>query len=246
VRLDGRIAAVTGAELPLARGLALALGKAGAAVALFGDVQALASVVRELESADVRAAAIDASWDSREAADEALVVAAESVGQVDVLVHASVPEIAFEHCDFVDVDDERFETIWEGSLRGTMFLLQAAYPYLRDRSGSVILVVPTIAMSGAARLVTYTVVEEAQRVLIKAVARQWGPDGITLNCLAVAPEQVPIGIESTSVSLAPPALGGRGEPEHDLGPVAVFLASDAAAFVTGATIGADGGIWMAP
>jgi NAD(P)-dependent dehydrogenase (short-subunit alcohol dehydrogenase family) len=246
VRIDGRIVAVTGAELPLARGIALALGKAGAAVVLLGDAQALSAVVRELEAADVRAAAIDSSWASREAAEEAFAVAADRVGQVDVVVHAAVPELAFERGDFVDVDEERFEAIWEGSLRGTLFLLQAAFPYLRDRAGRVILVASTIAMSGAAQLVPYTAVEEAQRVLIKAAARQWGPDGITLNCLAVAPEQMPLGIESTAVSLAPAALGGVGDPERDLGPVAVFLASDAAGFVTGATIGADGGIWMAP
>jgi NAD(P)-dependent dehydrogenase (short-subunit alcohol dehydrogenase family) len=53
-------------------------------------------------------------------------------------------------------------------------------------------------------------------------------------------------VSSTTVSLAPPALGGPGDAEHDLGPIAVFLASEAAHFVTGATISADGGIWMAP
>jgi NAD(P)-dependent dehydrogenase (short-subunit alcohol dehydrogenase family) len=108
------------------------------------------------------------------------------------------------------------------------------------------MVTPTASMSGAARLTTYTMVVEAQRVLAKAVARQWGPEGITVNCLAPAPEHVPVGMESAEVSLAPPALGGPGEPEADLGPVAVFLLSDAAHFVTGTTIGADGGIWMAP
>ena len=106
MRLDGRIAAVTGAELPLAGGIALALGKAGAAVALLGDAPALEPVVHELEAADARAAAIDASWDSRESAEEAFAVAADRVGQVDVLVHAAVPQIAFEQCDFIDVDDD--------------------------------------------------------------------------------------------------------------------------------------------
>lgn len=245
-RLDGRIAAVTGAELPLGRGLALALGKAGAAVALLGDARALAPLVTELEAGDARAAAIDATWESREAAEDAFAVAADALGRLDVFLHSWLPAIAFEQCDFADVDDERFDAVWEASMRSTLFLLQAAFPYLQDRAGRVVMVTPTASMSGAARLVPYTTVVEAQRVLAKAVARQWGPDGITVNCLAPAPEHAPIGVESAAVSLAPPALGGHGDAEADLGPVAVFLASDAARFVTGATIGADGGVWMAP
>jgi NAD(P)-dependent dehydrogenase (short-subunit alcohol dehydrogenase family) len=246
VRLDGRIAAVTGAELPLARGLALALGRAGAAVALLGDARALATTVADLEASDTRAAAIAGDWSSRAAADFTLAQVADSLGPPDVLLHAAVPEVAFEQRAFVDLDDDRFEAVWEGSLRGMLFLLQAAFPHLRGRNGRVLLVAPTVSMSGAAGLVPYTVAVEAQRVLIKAAARQWGPDGITLNCLAPAPEHVPIGVESTTVSLAPAALGGPGDAEHDLGPVAVFLASETAHFVTGATICVDGGTWMAP
>ena len=245
-RLDGRIAAVTGAELPFARGLALALGKAGAAVALLGDASALAATVTELEAGDARAVAIDAEWGTREAAEDALAIVADALGPPDVLVHAAQPALAFEQCDLADTDDERFEAVWEGSMRSTLFLLQAAFPYLHDRAGRVLLVTPTPSMSGAARLVPYTMVIEAQRVLAKAAARQWGPDGITVNCLAPAPEHVPIGMESAEVSLAPPALGGPGDPEHDVGPIAAFLASEAARFVTGVTISADGGIWMAP
>ncbi|MEX0666549.1 MAG: SDR family oxidoreductase [Acidimicrobiia bacterium] len=245
-RLDGRVTAVTGAELPLARGLALALGRAGASVALLGDAHELAPAVADLEAADARAAAISADWSSRDSADDALGLVADALGPINVLLHAATPTIAFEQCDFADVDDARFEAVWEMSLRGTLFLLQAAFPHLRGRDGRVLLVTPTVSMSGAARLVPYTVAVEAQRVLIKAAARQWGPDGITLNCVAPAPEHVPIGVESTTVSLAPAALGGPGDAEQDLGPLAVFLASDASHFVTGATISADGGVWMAP
>lgn len=246
-RLEGRIAAVTGAELPLGRGLALALGRAGAAIAVLGDARQLAPIVTELEAGDARGAAIDAEWSSRDAADDALAAVADALGPPDVLVHtAVVPEVAFEMRDLTDVDDARFEMIWEGSLRGTLFLFQAAFPYLRDRAGRVVLVAPTVSMSGAAGLTPYTTALEAQRVLVKATARQWGPDGITLNVLATAPEHAPIGVESTVVSLAPSALGDPGDAERDLGPIAAFLVSDAAHFLTGATISADGGVWMAP
>lgn len=244
--LDGKVAVVTGAELPLARGLALALGRAGAAVALLGDARGLAPAVADLEAAEVRAVAIEPEWTSRETAERALGKVVDALGAIDIVLHSAVPEIAFEQLDFADVDDARFEAIWEVTLRTTLFVLQAGFPHLRGRGGRVLFVTPTVSMSGAARLTPYTAAVEAQRVLLKATARQWGPDGITLNCLAPAPEQVTIGVGSTTVSLAPAALGGPGDPEHDLGPIAVFLASDAGHFVTGATIGADGGIWMSP
>jgi 3-oxoacyl-[acyl-carrier protein] reductase len=167
-------------------------------------------------------------------------------GPADVVVHAAMPEIAFERVDFADVDDDRWDAVWEGTMRTTLFVLQAAFRAMQGRGGSIVLVTPTVSMSGAERLVPYTTAVEGQRLLAKSAARQWGPDGIRVNCVAPAPEQVPIGVESMSVSLAPPALGGPGDVVTDVAPVAVWLASDAAHFVTGVTICADGGVWMAP
>ena len=81
-------------------------------------------------------------------------------------------------------------------------------------------------MSGAEELVPYTTTVEGQRLLAKSAARQWGPDGITINCLAPAPELLPIGVDQHGrSSLAPPAHGAPGDPEADLGPVVVHLLS---------------------
>jgi len=87
---------------------------------------------------------------------------------------------------------------------------------------------------------------EGVRLLAKSAARQWGPDGIRVNCLAPAPEHVPIGVGSGVLALSPPALGGAGDVERDLGPIVAWLLSDDAHFVTGITLCADGGVWMAP
>jgi 3-oxoacyl-[acyl-carrier protein] reductase len=131
-------------------------------------------------------------------------------------------------------------------MRTTLFVLQAAHRQMEGRGGSIVLVTPTVSMSGAARLVPYTTAVEGQRLLAKSAARQWGPDGIRVNCVAPAPEHAPIGVDSMAVSLAPPALGGPGDVVADVAPVVAWLASDAAHFVTGATVCADGGVWMAP
>ena len=245
--LAGKIALVTGAEQAISRGVALALGAHGAAVALIGDARSLAPVVADLEASGARSVAVSSELESRDATDRVFAEAGHALeGSLDIVVHAAVAPIAFEAIDFAEVDGARWDAVWETSMRTTIFVLQAAFGQMEARGGRVLLVTPTVSMSGAARLVPYTAVLEAQRVLAKSAARQWGATGITVNCLAPAPEHAPIGIESMTVSLAPPALGGPGDVQHDIGPVAVFLASDAGHFVTGATLNTDGGVWMAP
>jgi NAD(P)-dependent dehydrogenase (short-subunit alcohol dehydrogenase family) len=103
-------------------------------------------------------------------------------------------------------------------------------------------------MSGAAGLVAYTAAVEGQRLLAKSAARQWGSHGITVNCVAPAPSLGAVDETAgrSHLPLTPAPLGGPGDAETDLGPVVVFLASDAGHFVTGATIALDGGVWMAP
>jgi 3-oxoacyl-[acyl-carrier protein] reductase len=223
--LDGKVAVVTGAERPLAAGLAAALRAAGAGVA-------------ELSSDDLH------SRDLAQAGFEQAVAALG--GPIDIVVHAAIPEVAFEAIDFDQVDDTRWDAVWEATMGGAIHVLQLGFAQMQGRGGRFVFLTPTVSMSGAARLVPYTTAVEGVRLLAKSAARQWGPDGITVNCIAPAPEHVPIGVASTEVSLAPAALGGPGDATADLGPIAVFLASDDAHALTGTTLCADGGVWMAP
>ena len=245
--LAGRVAVVTGADQPLGRGLALAVGAAGASVGLVGATRALAGVTAELDARGGRATAVGADLTDTAEVAAAFATVADELGEpVRVVVHAAMNPVAYEAVPFEAVDDDRFEAVWEGTMRATLAVLQASFAQMRGRDGHVLLVTPTVAMSGAPGLAPYAAALEGQRLLAKSAARQWGGDGIRVNCLAPAPEQVPIGVRSVDVSLAPAALGGPGDPERDLGPVAVFLSGDDAHFVTGATVGADGGVWMAP
>ncbi len=245
--LSGRVAVVTGADQSLGRGLALAVAADGADVALLGDEAALTPVAQDLRDHGGRAVAFEVSLTERDEVERAFTAAAGAFGApVTAVVHAAMNPIAYEPAAFVDVDDERWDLVWEGTMRSALAVLQASFASMRGRDGRIVFVAPTVSMSGAELLVPYTTAVEGQRLLAKSAARQWGPDGIRVNCVAVAPEQVPIGVSSTATSLAPAALGGAGGPEHDIGPVVTFLLGDAGHFVTGATISVDGGVWMAP
>jgi NAD(P)-dependent dehydrogenase (short-subunit alcohol dehydrogenase family) len=235
VSLHGKIAVVTGADQPVVGGLAGALRQDGAAVGLLGDPQ---------PDFDLAAPCDLGSRDSVEAAMS--TIAASLGGPVDVVVHGAMAPTAYERCAFEDVTDERWDTVWEQTMLATIAVLQSGFTQMRGRGGRIVLVTSTVSMSGAEQLVPYTAAVEGQRLLAKSAARQWGAEGVTVNCVAAAPEHVPIGVASTDVSLAPAALGGPGDPVADLGPVVVFLASDASHFVTGITLCADGGVWMAP
>ena len=220
--LSDRAALVTGADAPVGAGLARALREGGARVAVHGS---------DLDRVDT-----------------VLSGARDELGtDVEILVHAATPTEATEPLAFEDVTDARWDRVWERGMRTTLALLQAAFPAMRDRGrGRFVFVTPTVSMSGAPGLVPLTALVEGQRLLAKSAARQWGRYGITVNCLAPAPELAVTGTAAGAVSLAAPALGRPGDPHDDLGPVVTFLASDAGHFVTGVTVCADGGVWMAP
>src|SRR5258708_2248056 len=118
----------------------------------------------------------------------------------------------------------------EAPLHVTLAFLQAAHTALRDRGGRVVVLVPTIAMTGAAGLVPLATAAEGTRSLAKAAARRWGADGVTVNCVA-------IGLDGASKM--PPAL-----ERVDVAAVVAMFAGDAASSVTGATVAVDGGRWM--
>jgi 3-oxoacyl-[acyl-carrier protein] reductase len=179
---------------------------------------------------------------------------ARVIPEVDVgadgVVHAAMPVIAYERVPFHEVDDARWDAVWEQTMRDAIAVLQAGYRAMRGRDGggggAFVMITPVVGMSGAAELGPYSAAVEGVRLLAKSAARQWGADGIRVNCLAPAPEHVPIGIGSDALALSPPALGGPGDVEADLGPIVAWLLSDDAHFVTGVTLCADGGVWMAP
>lgn len=220
--LSGRAALVTGVDGPVGAGLARALVDAGARVAVHGD---------DLGPVDM-----------------ILTTARDELGtDVEIVVHAALPAGATRSLPFEQVTDDAWDRVWERGMRTTLALLQGAFPAMRDRGpGRFVFVTPTISMSGAPGLVPLTAFVEGQRLLAKSAARQWGRYGITVNCVAPAPDLVVAGTGAGAVSLAAPALGGPGDPCDDLGPVVTFLASDAGHFVTGVTVCADGGVWMAP
>jgi 3-oxoacyl-[acyl-carrier protein] reductase len=218
------VIALTGTDLPLVAGIAAGLGDHGATVATVPT----------------------GALGSRADTEAALGAVVAEHGPLAGVVHAAVDPIAYEPVPMAEVDDARFDAVWEQTMLRGLFVLQAAHAHLRGRGGGVVVITPVIGMAGAAEHAPYAAALEGLRILAKSAARQWGADGIRVNVLAPAPEHVPVGVTSGELALSPPALGGPGDARADLGPITAWLLSDGAHFLTGATLAADGGVWMAP
>lgn len=153
-----------------------------------------------------------------------------------------VADIVTTATPFEALTDDDFETAWEQPMRNAIGAFQRAHHAGHER---LIAVVPTIGMSGAPLLGHVAATAEAIRVMVKSAARQWGADGMTVNCIALAPAL--FGIDPADVgevSLAPPALAGAGSVAEDVAPLVRLVASADAHHITGATLTADGGVWM--
>jgi len=153
-----------------------------------------------------------------------------------------VTRTATEAKSFDELTDADFDDAWEQPMREAIAAFQTAH---RARHGRLIALVPTIGMSGAAGLAHVAATAEAVRVMVKSAARQWGADGMTVNCIALAPEL--FGIDPAAVgavSLAPLALASKGSVVDDVVPLIRMVASADAHHITGATLNADGGLWM--
>src|SRR5690606_6953836 len=125
--------------------------------------------------------------------------AVEALGGLDAVIDAaSLPESS--HLTPIG---EMTEAEWiersEGPVRRQLWILQAAHPHLKQSRGRIVLVQPNFGISGMAGATALGAAVEGQRILAKVAARQWGPDGIAANVLAVGPELVLPGIDQALV-----------------------------------------------
>jgi len=246
--LAGRTAVVTGAGQGVGEGIARALAAAGANVVVAARRSATGGPVADAIVADGGSAVcIETDVTDAASVDATVAEAVRLFGSLEIMVHN-----AFRGAPRHRVEDAG-EKAWLPNSRtavwGSFYCARAAFPHLREtgRRGRLVLVSSPAGVEGSASLPLYAAVKAAQRALAKSLAGEWGPDGITVNCVApVAESPALVGAFERDPALrdaiaARTALGRVGDPTRDIGPVAVWLASDGASYVTGQTVVCDGG-----
>jgi NAD(P)-dependent dehydrogenase (short-subunit alcohol dehydrogenase family) len=143
--------------------------------------------------------------------------------------------------------DEIIDLCFDTGFRGTIYFMQACHPHLKDRGGRIINLASGAGLNGMWGQAAYGATKEAIRALSKTAAREWGADGINVNILC--PLAKSPGVEAMlqqRPELEAQMTQGNpirriGDCERDIGPVALFLASEDSRYVTGQTLPADGG-----
>jgi NAD(P)-dependent dehydrogenase (short-subunit alcohol dehydrogenase family) len=244
--LAGKKALVTGASRGIGQVIAVAFAQAGADVALAArSADGLAATASQVRAAGREAVEIQADLTTQDAANNTVETAIGKLGQLDIVVNNAggsnflVP--------FLDMRMSGWEKVLRLNLDATMWICQAAGAHMTARgTGSVINIASVAGLAAAPFLAPYGAAKAAVVGLTRTLASEWGRQNVRVNALCpgwTATElnrnlwDTPDGGQAT---IAGVPMGRWGQAEEMAGP-AVFLASEAASFMTGQVLVIDGG-----
>ncbi|PVE57837.1 2-deoxy-D-gluconate 3-dehydrogenase [Arthrobacter sp. TPD3018] len=244
--LSGRVAVVTGANTGIGQAIAIALAQAGADVALVGRTPAedTAHAIRDLGR---RALIVSADLSSIEPVQRIVDETVAGLGGLDILVNNAG---IIRRADAVDFTEEDWDAVVDTNLKSVFFLCQAAGRHMIAKGrGRIINIASMLTFQGGIRVPSYTASKSGIGGLTKLLANEWAKHGLTVN--AIAPGYIATNNtaalqadEARNAAILDRIPAGRWGDAADLGGAAVFLASDAAAYVQGHILAVDGG-WLA-
>jgi NAD(P)-dependent dehydrogenase (short-subunit alcohol dehydrogenase family) len=243
----GKTALVTGSTSGLGRAMADALAAAGAHVVITGRNQAGG----DRAVAAIRAAGGKADYVAADLSDgvpAALRLAGEATrllgGRVDILVNNAG---LIRRAPTADPDEAAFDQIWTVNVKSAYFLTGALAPAMVARGGGAVINIGSInASHGMAGSALYSATKAALHSLTRSWAAEYGPGGVRVNTIAPGLVQT----EGTSAAherveqMASHSPAGRTGRPAEIGPIAVYLASDDSSYLQGTVITLDGG-WTA-
>ena len=251
-RLDGKCAVVTGGARGIGRAIALTFATHGAFVHILDiDPEQAKAAVAEIKKAGGRAAMTGCDVCDAEAVRAAFREASEH-GHVDVLVNCA----GIAHIGTLESTTENdFDSIYRVNVKGVFTCMQAAVPFMKSNGGGVILNIASIAASaGLANRFAYSTTKGAVLSMTYSVAKDYLQHNIRCNSISPARVHTPFvdgflkknypGKEKENFELlARSQPVGRMAQPQEVASLALFLCSDASAFVTGADYPLDGGFF---
>lgn len=246
--LADRVVVVTGATRGIGLGLARHLGGLGARVVITGRrPERVAAASDELAALgiDHLARAVDVAD-----RDAMLALVAATMHEWDRIDGLVANAQSFRPVTpLTEVREADMDLLFDTGPKGTLWSMQAVVPHMKASGwGRIVTVGTSMGLTGAAGYGPYAASNEAIRSLTRTAANEWGRDGITVNCILPAsaahrldPASSPERRAAFAAMYDDHPIGRDGDPELDIAPVVAFLLSDASRYVTGQTIGVDGG-----
>ena len=244
MRLDGKVALITGASRGIGRAIAQRLGREGAAVVVnySGNLEAARATVAAVEAAGGRAVPVQADVGQAAEVERLFDETIRHLGRLDILVNNA--GVMFNK-PLAEVTEEEFDRIFAVNVKGTFFTCQQAARRMAEggrminlSSSTTALMLPTYA--------SYVATKGAVEQLSHVLAKELGPRGITVNVVSPGPTDTELfgqgKTEQDKQRFAQmAALGRLGRPE-DIADVVALLVSDEARWITGQNIRANGGL----
>jgi 2-deoxy-D-gluconate 3-dehydrogenase len=244
--LNGRVALVTGGNSGIGLGIAMGLAQAGAAIVIAGRrIEKNRDACRAIEQFNVEAADIDVDVCDEASCRSMIDRTVERFGGIDVLVNNAGTAIRKPPENYTLAE---WNNVVETNLTGAFICAHAAYPHMRDGGGGKIINIGSmLSIFGTSFAVAYAASKGGIVQMTKALACAWAKDSIQTNAILpgwidtpftkTARKEVP-GLHERVLARTP---AGRWGTPADLAGTAVFLASSASDFITGAAIPVDGG-----
>jgi len=242
--LSGKVALITGANGGIPRATAALFRRLGAHLVLTDlDRGALDAFAASLPEAQTRIVTARVDVTRRDEVDEAIALAGREFGGIDILVTGAGLYVEQEVSAMSD-DDWRLTL--GVNLDGVFYACRAAMPLLR-RGGSVVNIASMAGHRGSVRHAHYAACKSAVLGFTRSLVHELSPRGVRANCVSpgiiATPMTEAIMAQNGAALIAATPMKRFGTPE-EVASVIAFLASDAAAFVTGETIHINGGIYM--
>ena len=243
--LSGRVAVITGGNGGIGLGMAKGMATAGATIVVAGrDAAKNSAAVKELKDAGAEASAIPVDVLKEESCRALIDQTVKAHGRLDILVNNAGMSIRKQPEQYTLAE---WHTVLDSNLTSAFLCSHAAYPTLKQRGGKIINIGSMMSIFGAPFATAYAASKGGMVQMTKSMATAWAKDNIQVNAILPgwidtaltrrAREQIQ-GLHDNVLRRTP--AGRWGEPDDFAGP-AVFLASSASDFVTGASLIVDGG-----
>jgi len=249
MRLTDRVAIVTGASSGIGRAIALALAREGAKVVVnypfATEAERANLVVNEIKTAGGSAVAVMADVTDTQMVEALVETALQEFGRIDILVNNA--GITRDNL-LLRMKEEDWDAVLDTNLKGAYRTIKAVLrPMMKQRSGKIINIASVVGQIGNPGQANYAAAKAGLIGLTKTMAKELASRNITVNAIApgfiVTPmtDALPVPVKEQLLQAIP--LGKFGQPE-DIAAAVVYLASNAANYVTGQTLNVDGGMVM--